>query len=187
MPVIPADFARTTMARSGVSGRDWLDRLPAILDGCAARWGLTIGPPMTPLSHNYVVAGRRNDGTAAILKICLPEDGFASEVAALRHFDGRGSARLLASDAESAALLLERCEPGTTLARTAVVDDERATSIAAAVMQRLWRPLPADHPFATMADWNADLRLLRPHYGGGTGPFPAGIIAEVETLVAALS
>jgi streptomycin 6-kinase len=187
MSVIPADFARVTISRSGAAGRDWLERLPAILDACAERWGLTIGPPVTPLSYNYVAAVRRADGTAAVLKVHVPEGGFASEVAALRRFDGRGVARLLASDPRDAALLLERCEPGTTLARMTVADDERATSIAAGVMRQVWRPLAPDDAFQTMADWNGDLRLLRPHYGGGTGPFPVALIEEVESLLPALA
>lgn len=187
MPVIPADFARATIARTGIAGRDWLDRLPAILDRCAERWGLTLGAPATPLSFNYVITARRADGMAVILKIHVPADGFASEVAALRRFDGRGIARLLASDPDSAALLLERCAPGTPLTRITVTDDEQATSIAASVMRQVWRPLPPDQRFQAMADWNGDLQLLRPHYSGGTGPFPVRIIEEVETLVAALS
>ncbi len=187
MPAIPAAFARTTIARSGAAGRDWLDRLPAILDACAERWDLTLGAPATPLSYNYVVAARRTDGTAAMLKVHVPDDGFASEVAALRLFDGRGMARLLASDPDDAALLLERCAPGTPLTHTTVTDDARATTIAAGVMRQVWRRLPPDQPFPTMADWNADLHLLRPRYGGGTGPFPVRLIEEVETLVPALT
>ncbi len=187
MVIISDAFSRATAARSGAAGRDWLDRLPTILDDCAARWGLTLGAPAAPLSYNYVVNARRTDGTAAMLKIHLPEGGFASEVAALRRFDGRGSARLLASDPRNAALLLERCEPGTPLTLTTVADDERATSIAASVMRQVWRPLLPGDSFQTMADWNADLRLLRPHYRGGTGPFPVALIEEVETLLPALT
>lgn len=187
MPVIPADFARVTIARSRAAGRDWLDRLPTILEACAERWGLTLGAPATSLSYNYVVAARRADGAAAMLKIHVPEGGFASERAALRRFDGRGSVRLLASDPCNAALLLERCEPGTPLTLTTVADDEHATSIAAHVMRQVWQPLAPGDRFQTMADWNADLRLLRPHYGGGTGPFPIRIIEEVETLLPALA
>ncbi len=184
---IPDDFARATIRRSGASGRDWLARLPAILDACAERWGLTLGAPATPLSYNYVIIARRTDGTAAILKVHVPNDGFASEVAALRLFNGRGVARLLESDPHDEALLVERCVSGTPLTHITETDDERATSIAASVMRQVWRPLPPDHSFATMADWNADLRSLRPHYGGGTGPFPRTIIEEVESLIPALT
>jgi len=38
-----------------------------------------------------------------------------------------------------------------------------------------------------MADWNADLRQLRPYYGGGTGPFPVTVVEEMETLVIELT
>jgi streptomycin 6-kinase len=96
MDALPGDFARMTMMRSGAVGRAWLDRLPGILDGCARRWGLTLGPPMMPLSYNYVVPARCADGTAAILKICVPQGEFARQEAALRLFDGDGVARLLA-------------------------------------------------------------------------------------------
>lgn len=187
MSSIPDDFARATIRRSGAFGDAWLARLPTILDACAERWGVTLGAPAMPLSHNYVVAVRRTDGTAAILKVHVPNDGFASEVAALRLFNGRGIARLLASDPHDETLLVERCVPGTPLTPITVADDERATSIAAGVMRQVWRPLPPDQPFQTMADWNADLRSLRPHYGGGTGPFPRAIIEEVERLVPALT
>jgi streptomycin 6-kinase len=179
------DFAHVTILRSGAAGRAWLDRLPTILDTCARRWRLTLSAPMIPLSYNYIVPARRTDGTAAILKVCVPSGEFASQVEALRLFDGRGAVRLLASDPGDEALLLEGCEPGTLLREE--TDDERATAIACGVMRRLWRPAPPDGPFPTLSDWNDDLHSLRPHYGGGTGPFPAAIVEEVETLVAELT
>jgi streptomycin 6-kinase len=184
---IPVDFARMTVTRSGVAGRAWLDRLPDILDTYARRWGLTLGAPMIPLSYNYVVPARCADGMAAILKVCVPGGEFARQAAALRLFDGEGAARLLACDPGDEALLVERCEPGIPLRQETVVDDDRATAIACEVMRRLWRPAPSDSPFPSMSDWNADLQHLRPHYGGGTGPFPVAIVEEVETLVAELT
>lgn len=183
--MVPEDFARMTMTRQGEVGRAWLERLPAILTGCAERWGLTLGVPMTPLSYNFVIPARRADGTEAILKVCVPNGEYARQVAALGRFDGRGSVRLLDSDAGDAALLLERCVPGTLLRRMAVVEDERATSIACDVMRLLWRT--PGGPFPAMAEWNDDLRALRPYYGGGTGPFPAAIVDEVERLADDLS
>lgn len=187
MSTVPTDFALATIAREGAAGRAWLDRLPAILDGCAERWELTLGAPVKPLSYCYVIPARRADGTAAILKVCPPMGEFARQVAALRLFDGRGIVRLLESDPHVEALLVERCEPGTLLRVESAADDARATSIACDVMRQVWRQPPPDHPFPAMADWNADLRQLRPHYGGGTGPFPVPLIEEMETLVADLT
>lgn len=184
---IPDDFAAMTVLRGGAAGHAWLDRLPDLLDGCARRWELTPGAPMTPLSYNYVVPARCADGTAAILKICVPGGEFALQAEALRLFDGRGAARLLACDPGDEVMLLERCEPGTLLREQMVADDDRATAIACGVMRRLWQPAPPDSPFPAMADWNADLRRLRPHYGGGTGPFPRALVEEMEALVAELT
>lgn len=187
MHAVPAEFALATIMREREAGRAWLDRLPAILDGCAEQWRLTLGPPVNPLSFNYVALARRADGSAAILKVCPPLGEFARQVASLRLFDGRGIARLLESDPGDAVMLLERCDPGTLLRVESAADDERATAIACGVMRRLWRPPPPSHPFPTMADWNADLRQLRPHYGGGTGPFPVAVVEETEALVRELT
>jgi streptomycin 6-kinase len=177
------------IARAGDDGRAWLARLPHILDACARRWGLTFGSPITALSYNFVVAARDRDGTVAILKVHAPPDegGFAHERDALHAFDGHGAVRLLASDMDDQALLLEQCVPGTPLGEMTVEDDARATSIACAVMRALWRMPPAGYQFPTMADWNNDLHRLRPHFGGGTGPFPERIIAEMESLLADLT
>ncbi len=183
---LPDDFADMTVLRGGAAGRAWLDRLPAIVDAYARRWGLTLGAPLVPLSYNYIVPARCTDGTAAILKVCVPTGEFALQVEALRLFDGRGAVRLLASDPDDEVMLLEGCEPGT-LRRVTTVDDDRATTIACGVMRQLWRPAPPDCPFPTMFDWNAGLERLRPHYGGGTGPFPRALVEEMETLLAELT
>ncbi len=58
--------------------------------------------------------------------------------------------RLLASDPEARALLVERCAPGTTLWE--VADEDEANRIAAGVLRRLWRPAPSEHPFRLLAD-----------------------------------
>jgi streptomycin 6-kinase len=72
------------------------------------------------------------------------------EAEALRLFAGRGAALLLELDKGRGAMLLERLEPGVPL--TTVRDDEEATSIAAGVMRRLWRPVPRDHQFPTVSE-----------------------------------
>jgi streptomycin 6-kinase len=151
---------------------------------------LEIGPPFAPLSLNYVAAVRRTDGTRAVLKAIPPhpphERAFACEAEALRLFHGRGGVRLLDTDAGREVLLIERCEPGTLLRDVSNVDDDRAVALACDVMRGLWQPPPPAHPFRHMDDWNAALLRLRPTYGGGTGPFPAALIAAMESLLPAL-
>jgi streptomycin 6-kinase len=99
---------------------------------------------------------------------------------ALRLYDGHGIVQLLHADREQGAMLLERLKPGTPLAN--LTDDEEATSIAARVMRQLWRPVPAEHRFPTVAKWASGLGRLREHFGGTTGPLPKSLVEEAETL-----
>lgn len=56
--------------------------------------------PFENLSFHYVAPATRADGTSVILKTCAFSDEFEHGLAALRLFDGRGSARLLEFDEE---------------------------------------------------------------------------------------
>jgi streptomycin 6-kinase len=126
MFVIPDDFARKMIALGGDDGRAWIERLPSILAACEERWGLTIGLPFD-LSYNYVAPAVRSDGTAVVVKACLP-DGESTQVEALRLFDGRGMVRLLEYDESEEVMLLERLRPGTllsTLARLSLKMESR--------------------------------------------------------------
>jgi streptomycin 6-kinase len=183
MMIIPENFARTMAEVYGAEGTAWVAALPDLLDRCAARWGLTIEPPFT-LSYNYVAPAVRADGTPVVLKVGWPGQELRTEIAALRFYDGHGIAQLLDADAEWGALLLERLIPGTMLSE--VADDAEATRIAAGVMRELWRPLPPEHGFRSVADWAGGLSKLRPRFGGSTGPLPAPLVERAEALFAEL-
>ncbi|MDT5273018.1 MAG: streptomycin 6-kinase [Acidobacteriota bacterium] len=186
MVYIPEDFARATIVQHGEAGRLWLDRLPRLVESCAARWSLKVGPPFPSLSYNYVAPAEGAGGERLVLKVGVPVAELLSEMEALRLFDGRGAARLLDADTELGALLLERLEPGTQLVTLCEEDDAAATNAAAVVMKKLWRPVPTVHNFPTAADWGAGLRRMREHFGGGTGPFPRRLVEEAEALFAEL-
>ena len=179
MTKIPADLAHRALALRGAAGAAWASRVPATIAACAERWSLQIGPPFPDLTYNVAAPARRADGTAVVLKVCFPDREFLTEAAALRLFAGRGAVQLLEADLEAGALLLERIEPGTSLV---TLDDEVATAAAAAVMTRLWRPVPATHQFPTVGDWAAGLGRLRARFGGGTGPLPALLVEKAERL-----
>ena len=55
------------------------------------------------------------DGNAAVLKVAFPHEEAIRERHALALWGGHGAVRLLAADAESCALLLERLEAGRSL------------------------------------------------------------------------
>jgi streptomycin 6-kinase len=180
MNSVPDDFARTTVELYGDAGAAWLARLPALLAECEQRWSLTVGPPFVPLSYNYVAPAVRADGTEVVLKTGVPNPELLTEIAALRLYDGRGIARLLDADPDQGILLLERLQPGTPLAN--LDDDEEATHIAAQVMRQLWRPVPPEHPFPSVAQRAAGLPRLRERFGGTSGPLPSTLVEMAETL-----
>ena len=180
MNPVPDAFARTIVELYGATGVDWLSRLPSIIADYAQRWSLTVMPPFEPLSYNFVAPAVRSDGAELVLKIGVPNPELVTEIEALRIFNGRGVVQLLDVDRDRGALLLERLNPGTPL--SSLTDDEQATSIAAQVMRRLWRPVPPGHPFPTVRKWSAGLQRLREHFGGGVGPFPDALVEAAEAI-----
>ena len=78
-------------------------------------------------------------------------------------------------------------------------DDDERTIIATDVMQRIWRPvetLESDsllsatqqqaaglQRFIQLSDWFDGLKKIRPHFNGGTGPFPKKLLERVESFL----
>lgn len=168
----------------GERGEVWLAQLPELLDRTCRRWSLTLESPYPALSYNYVIRARGAEGQPLVLKVGVPNEELLTEMEALRLYGGQGCAGLLAAAPEDGTTLLERLEPGAML--VTLEDDEKATRIAAQVMQALWRPLPADHPFPTTARWARGLQRLRDTFDGGCGPFPRRLVEAAERLFADL-
>jgi streptomycin 6-kinase len=168
----------------GAAGEAWLRRLPALLDEAASRWSLRLLQPFEPLSYNYVAPAICADGREVVLKAGVPHRLLRNEIAALRHYDGRGAVQLLDADPEAGLQLLERLRLGTPLVQ--VDNDEVATAEAATVMRELWRPPPPEHDFPSIADWGVGFGRLRARYGGGTGPLPPRLVEQAERLYAEL-
>jgi streptomycin 6-kinase len=184
---IPERFARKMLEMHGDAGQAWLDELPASIAEYERRWGIQVAPPFANLSYNYVAPATRFDGGQVILKLGMPHPELSSEIAALHLYDGNGSARLIESDTEGGALLIERLLPGSVLLE--LVDDDEATRSAAQVMRALRRPAPsarADAVFPTAARWASGLRRLRARFDGGTGPLTVDMVERAETLFAGL-
>ena len=163
----------------GSSGRAWIRRLPRLVEECAETWSLSVEPPFAHLSYNYVVPVTRS-GVPLVLKVCFPEEDFRNEAMALQYFQGRGCARLVEVDLKRGALLIERLRPGLSLG--AVTDDERATSIAAQVMRRLWYPLRSVGPYPSVADWVKGMATRSPVLTKENPAFPARWIRHALVL-----
>src|SRR5688500_11688887 len=85
----------------------WLAELPAVVQRCAALWGLALGPPYGGSHVSWVAPTTAPDGTPAVLKIQLPDRESRHEADALARWDGDGAVRLLASHDEDHAMLIE--------------------------------------------------------------------------------
>lgn len=180
---LPDYFKSRIGALHGAAGEAWLRELPTLVARFAQAWSLTLEAPYAP-RYNLVIPARRADGAPVVLKLGFPGVELRCEIEALRLYDGRGCARLLAAAPENGAMLLEQLRPGTMLVTMA--GDEAATRIAAGVMQQLWRPLPQAHPFPTTAQWAGGMQALRATFGGGCGPFPRRLVEAAERLFAEL-
>lgn len=167
------------------SGQGWLQSLPRTVDDCAREWGFRLRSPQRESTSSFVVPVHLPDGSTAILKCGLPENPeFVSEARALQCFDGRGAVRLLEVDFDRGAMLIERANPGQPL--RILEDDDQATRMAAVLMQRLWRPVPDNDAFPSVADWGKGYERLRQRFDGGTGPLSSDLVDRAEKLYADL-
>jgi streptomycin 6-kinase len=198
LPNLSAGFIQTIQNTFEENGKRWLATLPALLDDASRRWHLTDIQPVPNLSYNFVAfahslpspLGRGGGGEGeVVLKLGVPNRELTSEIAALQHYAGRGACRLLDADPEQGLLLLERLQPGHTLA--GLEDDVRATEIAADVIKNLW-DCSSDFSrrttetvvtkFIHLKDWFAGFERLRKRFGGKTGPFPEKLVETAELL-----
>ena len=160
----------------------WLSTLPDRIAQLAARWSLTLDPHFPGIEINYVAPATRADGTRCVLKVSRYIDETRNEIAALRLWDGDGAARLLEADPDGGALLVERLDPGTMLVEVAAADDDAATVIAAGVLRRLWRPVPAQHGLRPLERWCDAYEHNRQALSRGEGGFPAALFQRADAL-----
>lgn len=186
---LPASFIATIRNVFKEDGEYFLAALPSLINEASQRWGLADIRPVSNLSYNFVAFAKRvstrfastNWQEDVVLKIGVPRGELTSEMAALKLFNGDGACQLLEWDEEKGFLLLERLNPGTMLSE--LEDDDQRTHIAVDVMSKLWREAPADNNFIRLSDWFDGLKKIRPHFNGGTGPFPKELLERVESFL----
>jgi streptomycin 6-kinase len=135
------------VADAGLTHGVWLERVPGLVAECVEEWGLRLGEPYEAGAAGYTVRADLPDGTPAVLKVIYPHREAEHEGAALRVWDGDGAIRLLAYDDVRWAMLIERCEPGTLLAKA---DPELALDVLIGVLPRLWKSV--GEPFRPLAE-----------------------------------
>lgn len=155
---------------SGYVDEAWLDALPLVVDHARELWSLEIGDPYLPGGAASWVARVDRDGEKLVLKVGLRDPEAEHEIDGLEVWAGRGVVLLRDSlkTENTIVLLLERCEPGTTLG-TLLPEPEQDVVIADC-LQRLWVTPPAAHPFRPLSAmtelWTETLErdLAQRHY-----------------------
>ncbi|WP_084509117.1 aminoglycoside phosphotransferase family protein [Nocardia pseudovaccinii] len=138
MIVVPKFFA-DRLVKIEPAARAWLDGLPALAARFAERWGLRFeGAPMYGYG-GLVLPAVRSDGNRVVLKLGHLTPETRDEPVALTAWAGNGAVRLLDSDAEHGALLLERLDPTRSLDFEPIDDAVRIISV---LLRRLAIPAP---------------------------------------------
>jgi streptomycin 6-kinase len=148
------EVVRAKAVRAGAQA--WVAGLSELVAGLERDWGITVGRAYGDATEAYVAEAVLADGTPAVLKLLVPRPGQAvDEITVLRLAGGSGCVRLLASDADRSALLLDRLGP--SLYDLGVPIDRRL-EIMSALASRMWRPAPDSglRSGADKARWLAD-------------------------------
>ncbi len=117
----------------------WLRELPALVAEIEHDWQLRLGRVFPDASEALVAQVSLDNGSLAVLKLIVPRDGDAArnEIIVLRLADGEGCARLLKSDEDRGAVLVEHLGP--SLHDLGFPLDQRL-EILTTVASRIWRP-----------------------------------------------
>lgn len=164
--------------------RAWLARLPAAVESLARRWRLTLGLPFEHSggSSAWVAPATCADGTRAVLKLGMPHLEAHHELDGLLFWQEAPVVRVLDFERDVPALLLEHCDASTPL--RSVGEPEQDEQLAA-LLRRLWRPVPPGSPFrplSTMLEhWSARVLASRERWRD------AGVVEEGLSLYAELS
>jgi streptomycin 6-kinase len=135
---LPENLARITEQHGSADQREWMARLPETVSMLAQRWGLVLERPYQPGGWGSWTAPARDPrGRAVVLKAGWTHYEARDEAAGLRAWAGRGAVELYDEyvNGPTTALLLERCEPGTTL--KALPYDEQDL-VVAEMLRSLW-------------------------------------------------
>jgi hypothetical protein len=101
-------LTRHRLAAMGEQGRAWVAALPELLAQLEQQWSISLGRAIPGGSGSYVAMATNANGSPAVVKVAVAEDGWADQVATLDRAQGRGYVRLLRADPSRRAMLLSR-------------------------------------------------------------------------------
>lgn len=176
------EFVKKIITLRGNLGRQWLQNLPQIIKDYERKWQIRVLPPF-PLTYNYVALAKTADGKNVVLKISFPQNNeFATEIAALKFFNGAAAIKVLKEDLENGVVLLEKAEPG---ARVRDINPEnQAVSIVSEVLKKLHKPITGKiaHDFPAIADWAKIFDRYKISFSKNNGPVPKWMLDKAEGI-----
>jgi streptomycin 6-kinase len=167
--------------------RSWVASLPDLVGELADRWSLVVAEPFEPAgAHSWVAPAVGPAGEALVLKLARRHREALHEAEGLRVWGGDGCVRLhaAAERGDTAALLLERCVPGTALADRPEPEQD---VVIAKLLERLWRtPVHGTgfRPLQLMCDEWAD--EFDRKFASGRSTLDPGLAREGTALLRAL-
>ncbi|MFC7620367.1 aminoglycoside phosphotransferase family protein [Microlunatus sp. GCM10028923] len=139
------DRVRARAQALGRPGTDWLDALPGVLAELSRNWSLRLGEQLAGGSTSLVLRARTAEGRSVVLKLSQPDLDLTDQAATLERAAGRGYVRLLASDLDRNALLLDGLGPSL---EDLHASPEQTMTILCDTLAEAWRVPRAAGPSA---------------------------------------
>lgn len=135
-PRVLEPFSRGTDASRG-----WAARVSSVAGGLLREWELRPEGAVRSGEAGFIVPVRRADGTRAMLKMQEPRPETTAAIIGLTEWNGGGIVRLLESDRDRGAMLLERLHAERSL--ESVERDDDAVRVVGSLLTRFHSaPLP---------------------------------------------
>ena len=138
----------------GDNGRSWLGQLPIIITELTQRWNLSDITPVNNMSYNYVAKAKlKVNNKPVVLKIICDKALIEDEYRALKHFNGKGSIKVLNMNPDLNALLLEQAVPGCLLKAHHPKKVENTIEIYAQVVKALSSHNLSKNDYTHVSHW----------------------------------
>jgi streptomycin 6-kinase len=149
---------RQRVLHLGQRGERWLADLPEVIAHLERVWSIAVEHTLTGGTASYVARARTAEGSDAVLKVAIPEAGFADELRVLAAVQGHGYVRLLAHDIKHEAMLIEALGPPMG---SLALSPEQQIALLCRMLRQAWQaPRPAGLVFGPQEE-KAGQRAVR--------------------------
>lgn len=176
---LPEKYINTIKGVHGDKAAEFLQNFNQLIAECEQRYNMYVQEPFD-LSYNFVAPAIKKGGQEVVLKVVLSDHEFQAELEALLHMKGKGAVQVIDYDVEKGIMILERLQPGHTLA--VLEDDKEATRIAAHVMKKLIVLAPSRSTLPTVVDREESLKRIYHKRNNGFYPIPKESMLEALNI-----